>query len=147
MGFKIGTYLDPDFADLDKRTINDTLDSLCYDKSEGPYTRNLTEDELTIVKDNLAEISIKIAELEKERKRIMDEMRSSIKDKKEELATFIDNVKFKTEHLEGVLWWVDDPETKTMYFFDDQGICVDSRPLLASEKQTKIRNLKKAENE
>jgi len=40
----------------------------------------------------------------------------------------------------------DEQEKGMMYSFDNQGICVDMRPLLPGERQQRIRTLNKVEN-
>jgi len=144
---KVGELFDESFGRLDPETIIHNLDGFCYEKTERNYSKILTDEELTQKKNELSEISIKIADLEAERKRLMDEYKSKLEQPKLELNVLIDTVKHKTEYVFGTNWLVDDQESKTMYFLDEKGIIVEKRPLFNKERQTKLKSIKSQSNE
>lgn len=144
--FKLGDYFAKEFIGASRKTVIDNLEGVCYDKTEGEYTKTLTQDELAEKKDQLADISIRKARLEDERKELMAEMKEKMKEPKEIHSDLIETLKFKSERRDGVLYLIDDQEDEIMYSFDELGTCVDMRPLKPSEKQSRIKMLnRKAE--
>lgn len=145
--FKIGQYYDQLFEKLSQKEVIDNLEAICYEIVEDDYTKHLTEDELNEKKSELAELSIKLAALEDEKKQIVDEFKQKMKTPKSELSNVLEIIKHKSERKFGTLYKVDDQEKEMMYFFDETGQCVHYRPLFKNEKQTKIKQLKSASNE
>lgn len=145
--FKIGQYYDPSFEKMTIEEVEDNLESICYEVVEEEYTKNLTETELNDRKTLLAELSIKLAALEAEKKEVMDEFKLKMKQPKQEKTEVLDVIKFRSERRYGRLFKIDDQETGMMYFFESSGQCVNARPLSPKEKQTKIKQLKAVGNE
>lgn len=145
--FKIGQLYDPSFERMTQEEIQDNLESICYEVVEEEYTKNLTESELNERKTELAEVSIKIAALEAEKKDLMDLMKQKMKQPKQEKEEVLDVIKFRSERRTGKLYKIDDQEAGIMYFFEASGQCVNARPMTPNEKQTKIKQLKAVGNE
>lgn len=141
--FRVGEHYDEVFMAMDQKEIKDNLDGICYGKEEGSYTKNLTESELANKKSRLAEVSIKLSEIDDLKKKYMDEIKQLLLEPKAEHGILLGTIKHKTERAEGMLWLVDDQDEGMMYSFDVNGICVDARFLNPSEKQGKIRMLNK----
>lgn len=139
--FKLGDYFANEFIGASRKYVIDNLEGVCYSKTEGEYTKTLTIEELADKKDQLAEVSIRIARLEEERKEAMAEFKELMKDPKETHSSLIETIKFKSERRNGTLYHIDDQESQIMYFFDEHGMCVDLRPLKANERQSKIKML------
>lgn len=145
--FRIGEHFSESFKGMPHKDVNDNLEGICYEKQEGKYTKILTQEELAERKSRLAEVSIELARIEDKKKDYMDEIKSLQMEPKADHKYLLDTIKHKSERKEGVLYLIDVQEKGMMYFFDEEGICVDARPLMPNEKQMKIRNLRKAENE
>ncbi len=139
--FKLGDYFAPEFEGMPEREVRDNLDAVCYSKTEEEYTKSLNQNELNAKKNELAKVSIKISKLEAELKEVKANYKEMLKEPKRNHSEFVEALKFKTERREGVLYHIDDQESRMMYSFDENGICVDSRPLFPSEKQQKIKTL------
>lgn len=134
-----GDYFDGSFANMTPKDVKDNLEGIFYGKEEGNYTKRLTEDEIIVAKSNLADNSIKIAKLNDEKKEAMDEFKDKFKPLDVMQKELLDAIRFRTVRKEGVLYLLDDPETMTMYKVDERGVVVDSRPMLAEERQQVIR--------
>lgn len=113
--FKIGQLYDPSFERMTQEEIQDNLESICYEVVEEEYTKNLTESELNERKTELAEVSIKIAALEVEKKDLMDLMKQKMKQPKQEKEEVLDVIKFRSERRNGRLFKIDDQDAGMMY--------------------------------
>lgn len=145
--FKIGKLFDDSFESMPQNEIEANLESIAYNITEEDYTRTLSEDELNVRKTSLAEVSIKLAALEEEKKEIMDKHKLKVKGPKSEQASLLESIKHRSERMYGKLFAIDEPEDNMMYFFDSTGQCVNMRAMLPSEKQTKLRTLKNGTDE
>lgn len=139
--FKIGELYDPSFKKLTPQERKDNLEGVAYEGREKSYTKNLTEDELLDRKEEYAEVGLSLSELEDERKNYLDELKLRTKPKKEHAKGLLSAIKFKSEQRYGIVYSVDDQEEGMMYFFDDNGCCVDARPLTREERQTKLKTI------
>lgn len=134
-----GDYFDKTFGNMTPKEVKDNLESIFYSKEDGNYTKRLTEDEVVVAKSNLAENSITIAKINDEKKEKIDEFKDKLKPLEIKQKELLDAIRFRTVRKEGTLYLLDDPDTMTMYKVDDRGIVVDSRPMLAEERQQVIR--------
>jgi DNA integrity scanning protein DisA with diadenylate cyclase activity len=141
--YEVNDAYDKAMLTLEENVRIDTLESIAYKVVEdGNYTKILTKDELDDKKSELAEISIKLAELEEKKKSLMQQMKLEMEEPtliKKELLT---SIKFKSETRTGSLFYIDEQEEGMMYVFDSNAICVEARPLRQDEKQTRIKILK-----
>ena len=145
--FKIGQHYDHAFKTMQPQEVTDNLEAIAYGVTETSYTKNLSEEEIIERKDEYSEISIKLSEIQKQKKDEMDRFKAMAKEPSIKAGILLDSIKFKSEQKYGKLYLVDDQEEGFMYSFDENGICVDARPLLKSERQTKLRTVKTASNE
>lgn len=134
--WKVGDTYSKEVASSNEVTRKDTLESVAYNVDEGPYTRTLTKTELENRKDQLAEVSIKLAEIEVRRKELMAEIKAEKAEPEAIKMEMIESIKHKTEFREGILYNVEDYDNGLMYIFDRDAICVEVRGLRPSEKQT-----------
>ena len=141
LAFEIGQVYDQSVADLPLQQRKDTLESMCYNMTEGKYTKQLNDEELAEKKSTLAEISIQIAEIEEEKKDAMKEFKTRLEVPTTVKVELLGAIKHKSEYREGILFHIDDQETGMMYIFDDNAECVDIRPLRREEKQIKMKSL------
>ncbi|WP_438423226.1 hypothetical protein [Aquimarina macrocephali] len=138
---------DPSFSKYDKDTITDTLESVCYDVVEESYTKQLSETELTDKKTELAEVSIELSKLDKEKKELNDQIKSKIDPKKKTHGELLEAIHHRSQDTYGKLYLVDDQDTNTMYYFDENGVCVKSRAMHREERQIKLKSIKTGTDE
>lgn len=144
--YAIGEVFDERLAMLPTNEIMDTMESVCYNVTEGGYSKILSEKDLIEKKELLAETSILIAELDEQKKEQIKAFKEKLEGPLAEKKELLSAIKFKTEFKNGTLFHVDDQENGLMYVFDEQAVCVDVRPLRNSEKQVKIKILKTGTN-
>ena len=145
--FKIGQHYDEALRAMQPADIKDNLEAIDYGIQEKSYTKNLTEEEIVERKDQYSEIAIKLSEIATQKKEAMDRFKELIKEPKTKASMLLESIKFKSEQKHGILFLVDDQEDGLMYSFDNLGVCVEVRPLLKEEKQTRLRNVKNGTNE
>ena len=137
--FKLGQVFSEALNGLTIREIKDNLDGICWGKEEANYTKTLTEEELGFAKSKLADVSIEMDQIADEKKEAMDEFKERLKRPTLERKELLNAIKYKSVNKQGILYMIDDVEAKLMYKFDEQGVCVDVRPLLATERQRVIK--------
>ena len=145
--FKIGSHYDGAFKTMQPDEILSNLESIAYDVTEQSYTKNLTEEELAGRKDRYSEIGIRLSELAERKKAILDEFKELEKEPRSEAKEILDSIKFKSEQKYGKLYMIDDQDARMMYLFDNNGICVDARPLTKKESQLKLTAIKNGTDE
>ena len=145
--FKVGDHYDEKVAALPIQERKDVLEGICYKMTNESYTKQLSQEEQTEKKHELAEISILISELEQKKKAILSELKAEMTEPLETKSELLKAIKYKSETRTGVLFYIDDQESGTMYIFDDNAVCVEFRPLRQEEKQTRMRTLNIAGNE
>lgn len=137
--FELGQRFDESLDGLSTREIKDNLDGICYGKEEANYTKKLTEEELGFAKSKLADVSIEMDQIADEKKEAMDDFKERLKKPTADRKELLQAIKFKSVNKQGILYLIEDIEEKMMYKFDEEGICVDARPLLATERQRVIK--------
>jgi len=145
-GFTIGEHYSEAFKSMQQKEVVDNLEGICYMKKEGGYTKILTQDELAERKSRLAEVAIALARIEEKKKEYMDEIKEMLTEPKADYSELLTTIKHKTERCDGMLYMIDEQEIGMMYSFDNNGVCVDARPLLPNEKQTKLRTINMVSN-
>lgn len=141
--FSIGEVYDPSIAKQDPVTRKDTLEGVAYKVVERSYTKHLTLEDLEDKKSELAEISIKLDELETKKKELMAEMKKEMETPSQVKKELLKAIKFQAEEREGVLYYMDDQEGGMMHIFDDTATCVEVRALRQDERQTSIHTMHK----
>jgi hypothetical protein len=144
---KVGDSYDVAFSTMQTKEIQDNLEAVAYAMTETSYTKNLTEEEVLEKKDEYSEIGIKLSDLSKSKKEAIDKFKLLEKEPKAQSSILLEAIKFKSEQKYGKLFLIDDQEAGIMYSFDVHGICVETRALTKSEKQTKIKTLKTGTHE
>lgn len=145
--FKVGDHYDEKVAALTYQERKDVLEGICYKMTNESYTKQLTQEEQTEKKHELAEVSILISELLEKKKAILAELKAEMTTPTEQKSELLKAIKYKSETRTGLLFYIDDQESGTMYIFDDNAVCVEFRPLRQDEKQTRMRTLNIASNE
>lgn len=106
------------------------------------YTHRFTPDELAQKKESLAETSIKINDIEVEKKEVMDGYKEQLKPLNEEKQVLLENIKKGSEyraHEECVKML--DHEEKMAGYYNKLGELVYSRPIMPQEMQKTIFNI------
>jgi hypothetical protein len=145
--FKIGQLYDEALRVMQPSEIKDNLEAVAYGIQEKSYTKNLTEEEIVERKDEYSEIAISLSEIAEQKKEVMERFKNLIKEPKLKASMLLESIKFKSEQKHGQLFLLDEQEDGLMYSFDALGVCVEVRPLLKEEKQTRMKTLKNASNE
>jgi hypothetical protein len=137
--FRIGQLYDPAFKKLSPQEKRDNLDAISYAIEERNYTVNLTEEQIADREKSHTEQSIKIHVEEENKKDFVKRANTRLKELKSVAKNLMDAVRYKSEQRYGELFLVDDHESRMMYFFDEQGVCVDQRPMTEKEYQKKLK--------
>ncbi len=145
--FKIGQHYDEALRSMQPADIKDNLEAIAYGIQEKSYTKNLTEEEIVERKDEYSQIAIRLSEIDTQKKEAMDRFKQLVKEPKTQASMLLESIKFKSEQRHGVLYLVDDQEDGLMYSFDTLGVCVEVRPLLKEEKQTRLRTVNNGTHE
>lgn len=102
------------------------------------YTKPFTEEELTEFKEELAQSAIEIADLETEKKEVMDDFKSKLKPLQESSRELIENLKKKARYTEEQCFKFIDYNSGQVGFYNSDGVLVDSRALRPQEMQKTI---------
>lgn len=102
------------------------------------YMKPYTSEELQGHKEELANVSIEIAEIEAEKKQVESDFKGRLKLLKESRATMVFNIKSKAEYVNEVCYRFTDQETKETGYYNKEGILVECRPATADELQPNI---------
>lgn len=137
--FKIGQLYDQAFKKLSPEEIKDNLEAIYYGVEERNYTVNLTEEQIAQREKEHSKISIEIADKEDDKKDYVKSLNNQLKDLKSRASHFLKAIRFKSEQRYGKLYLVDDHDHNMMYFFDQEGVCVDARPMTKQEYQKKLK--------
>lgn len=111
--------------------LKDNCDA-CENKG---YMKPYTPEELQGHKENLANVSIEIAEIEAEMKQVQAEYKGRLKPLKESRANMVSNIKAKSEYVNEICYRFTDREARTTEYYNDEGDMIESRPATADELQ------------
>ncbi len=145
--FKINHLYDPAFVKESPEAVKKTMEAICWGVVEERYTKQLSESELADKKTKLAEVSIELSKLEKEKKQLIGEIKAKVEPYKKEHSELLEAIHHRSEDAQGKLYLVDDQDDRTMYYFDETGICVKYRAMLREERQIKLKSIKTGTNE
>lgn len=144
--FKVGQLYSESFNGMPAKEIIDNLEGQAYKMEERDYTHALSDQEVAQRERELGRVSIEIKKIEDEKKEMVDEFKQRLKVPNDSKEALLDAIKFRSERKFGKLYLIDDQDSGNMYSFDENGVCVDVRPLTPQEKQTIIRSLNFAQD-
>ena len=124
-------YADPEQR---KRFLNDNADSVV----EKTYMRQFTAEELQSRKEQLANISIQISDVETEKKQVMDSFKERLKPLTEQHASLIEDIRKKAELVSGICYCFVSEEERMTYVINEHGDCIESHPCTAEELQKTV---------
>lgn len=118
-----------------ERILRDSADFV----EEGmKYTRTLTDNELTIEREYLAELSIKRSEIEDDKREVMKEFKMKLDPVNDEIKERLQKIKTRQEEITDDLFVFKDYDTGQAHFYDKRGEQVFSRRLRANEGQRTV---------
>lgn len=140
----LDTQLGAEFPEVTRvQFLRDNCDQM---ESIG-YTRDFTPEEMDAMKDNLADISIELNDLQIEKKEIVKEINEKMKPKDQRRKALLHNIRTRSEYVnEDCFKFVDHDENMVGYY-NSAGLLVSKRRIKPEERQTKIRMLKSGTND
>lgn len=134
-------YPDKIFPDLSPEQLYETLTMQAYKVEKQTVKKRFTPEELTDLKNELAENTVQIEDAEQDIKDIIEPIKVKLKELKGLRKHLAGKVrKGFDENIEDV-FMMDDQENNLMYEYDCEGNLINTRKLSPSEKQASIRSL------
>ena len=110
----------------------------CDKVEEKGYMKPYTPDELQQRKEELANASIEIAEIEQEAKEAAAHYKGKLKPLKETRARMVGDIKSKSEYVKELCYKFVDQEARETGYYNKEGDLIESRPATADELQTTL---------
>jgi hypothetical protein len=110
------------------------------------YMKPFTPDEILSMKDNLADLSININEIELEQKEVKDQFKARLKPLVKKKGSILTNIKNKAEFVKEDCYKFIDHEDGMVGFYNSSGDLVQSRRIQPDEMQKTIFSLKTGTN-
>ena len=126
-------YLGKDIENLVAREA--FLKDNCDKVEEKGYMKPYTPEKLQQCKEELANASIEIAEIEQEAKEAAAHYKGRLKPLKEARANMVSNIKAKAEYVTEPCYRFTDREEKQTCYYNANGDLVELRPATAEELQ------------
>ena len=111
--------------------IKDNADKV----EEKGYMKPYTPEQLQGLKEDLANISIEITEIEQEAKEAAAHYKGKLKPLKETRARMVGNIKSKSEYVKELCYKFVDQEARETGYYNKEGDLVEIRPATAEELQ------------
>jgi len=105
---------------------------------EQTYLIPIDEPELSVIKDELSQASVKKAYIDEEIKIVKEEFKSRLEPLNEIISSSIDSLKSRSKKVTGKVYSLPDFENKMMHAVDSKGNVLNSRPLKPEERQMMI---------
>lgn len=121
-------YTDPQQR---KQYLADNADSVV----KKTYMRRFTPEELQSRKEELANVSISINDIETEKKAAMDEFKERLKPLTEQRGLLIEDIRKKAETVTGDCYCFVDEKERMTYVINEDGDCIEAHPCTADELQ------------
>lgn len=110
------------------------------------YMKSFTEEEILSMKDDLAEVSIDINEIEIEKKDIAAEFKHRLEPLTDQKKDILTKIKNKAEFVKEECYKFIDYDDQMVTYYNRLGQVVESRRMRPDEKQLKIFTLKSGTN-
>lgn len=114
------------------------LEDNCDAVEEVTYSRAFEPEELALKREQLTDASIKIADIEEEKKEVMDGFKVRLKPLQEQKADAIKALRDKSQTVTEKCYKFLDEGTKMVGFYNKEGNLVSSRPAFQRELQKTI---------
>lgn len=119
----------------------------CDEREETTYVKPLSQEELDVKHEQLADNCIEVNTLEETLKGIKAEFKGKIEPIKAERSILLRQIKTRQEEATGQLFHFNNHDDGMRYTYDENGELVSSRRLRPEEKQKRIPFIAKAANE
>lgn len=121
--------------DLAIEAREEFLRNTCDGTEEVSYSRVFSPEELAKQRELLTDASIRLADIEEEKKQAMADFKEQAKPYAEQRAKAIQNLRTKAETVSEVCYKYFDEETNMVGFYNREGNLVSSRPAFPNEMQ------------
>lgn len=119
----------------------------CDEFEETTYVKPLSQEELDVKHEQLADNCIEVNALEETLKGVKAEFKGKIEPMKAERSTLLRQIKTRQEEATGKLFHFNNHDDGMRYTYDENGELVSSRRLRPDEKQKRIPFIAKASGE
>lgn len=128
--------LGKEYADERQRVsfLKDNCDSV----EEKGYMKRYTPEQIQAMKEQLAETSIKINDIETEKKKVVKEFKTRVDPLLDERKGLLKGIKEKAEYTKEICYKFVDQEAKETGFYNADGDLIECRPATADELQGTI---------
>lgn len=124
--------------DVKLRFLKDNCDKL----EEVGYMKPYASEDLQAYKDDLANLSININEIEVEKKITSDSYKEQLKPLYEERKELLSSIKQKAVYTKEICYKFTDQDERMTGFYNSEGNLIECRPAMADELQPKMFSLK-----
>lgn len=114
------------------------LEDSCDAVEDVTYSKPFTPEELALKREQLTDASIKIADIEEEKKEVMDGYKERLKPLQTQKEDAIKALRDKSQTVTEKCYKFFDEDTKTVGFYNKEGNLVNSRPAFKQELQKTI---------
>lgn len=113
----------------------------CDKVEEKGYMKPFTPEQLQGHKEQLANVSISISEIEAEKKEAAEVFKGQLKPLVESRTQMVSNIKAKAEYVKEICYKFVDQDEKEVGYYNADGDLIESRPATADELQPNIFSL------
>ncbi|MFS0489935.1 hypothetical protein [Leadbetterella byssophila] len=117
------------------------LQDNCDSTEEKGYMKPFTQEQISQKKEELANVSIRLEELEQKMKALMDELRAEMKPLKAEKRVILEEIKNKATYVNERVFKFIDFDNRQVGFYNAEGMLIDQRPAFGDELQGNIFNV------
>lgn len=110
----------------------------CDEVIEKGYMKPYSEEQIETMKDDLSEVSIKIDDIETEKKIIMEQFKGKLKPLETEKTELLTGIRTKSRFVRELCFKFIDTDLKMVGFYNAEGNLIESRPCNADELQQTI---------
>jgi len=119
------------------------LDANCTEVENIGFTREFTQEEMEAMKDNLADVSIELNDLQIEKKELVKEINLKMKPKDQQRKNLLESIRKRSEYVNEDCFKFVDHEANVVGYYNSEGSLVSTRRIKPEERQTKMFKLPK----
>ncbi len=123
--------------------LQDNADKI---EAEFNYSKDLTKDELDIVKDDFSQNALKIHKFDEVLKEAKDRHKTDTTPLKNQNKALLEQIKTKRVDVTGKVYLMADQEEGVMLYYNEEGQLVHFRPLQQNERQARMFSIKDESN-
>lgn len=124
-----------DLSDNERQTL---LLGESVETKEEAYMKALRDDELTVKRERLVQVSLLKAVIEDEFQTIKDDFKMKLDPLKDEFSELLDQLRVKMIEVTGLVYKLPDHDNQMIHFVDASGNVLSSRRMLPEERQYRI---------